>query len=71
MDEYDYGTEQQLWQAVHALHEQAHGLTPFRTCVAEPCRWLGVYPSQSHIRDLGSVPAGPAAASLPLLGQDR
>lgn len=61
---------QQMWQALHSLHEQAHGAIPFRTCTVDPCRYLGVDKSRSHLRDPG-IPTGPAALSLPLHGSNH
>lgn len=44
--------ERQLLRAVHALHEQAHGLTPLRTCMQDPCRDIRHYVTE--------LPTGPA-----------
>lgn len=61
--------ERQLWNAIHMLHEEAHGRVPFKTCTAEPCRSLsrdqyGNWPS-------GALPDGPAPSSLPRVGQSH
>ena len=61
--------EKTLWQAVHMLHEEAHGQVPFVTCRAEPCRHLsstpyGAWPSGDH-------PDGPAPLTLPFGRKDH
>lgn len=61
---------QQMWQALHSLHEQAHGNTAFRTCTTDPCRHLSVDRSLSYQR-YDDFPTGLATASLPLLGRDH
>lgn len=53
----------QLWQAVHMLHQEAHGNIPFRTCTADPCRHLGV--SELYPYHRKHVLNGPAPLSLP------
>jgi hypothetical protein len=61
--------ERQLWQAIHMLHEEAHGKIPFRTCTAEPCRLMSR--DQSGYWPASDVLDGPAPASLPRVGQRR
>lgn len=48
------GEHLQLRAAVHALHEQAHGATPWRTCQQYPCVELA-----------GDRDPGPAPLTLP------
>lgn len=45
----------ELTRALHMLHEQAHGDTPWRTCVTEPCNTIGQIVEQT---------AGPAPLTL-------
>lgn len=59
----DVASLDQLAHAVHMLHEQAHGPTPFRTCTSEPCRSLIVDIAVDETWDLFD---GPAPATLPL-----
>lgn len=33
-------TRDRLYDAIHVLHEQAHGDVPYRTCSEYPCREL-------------------------------
>ena len=61
--------ETQLWQAIHMLHEQAHGPVPFVTCTAEPCRLMSRDQYGNWPR--GNFPDGAAPTSLPRFGQDH
>lgn len=61
--------DRQLWQAVHMLHEQAHGPVPFKTCTAEPCKLLSRDQYGNWPR--GNLPDGSAPDSLPRFGQDH
>jgi hypothetical protein len=58
-----------LWPAMHMLHEQAHGETPLQTCTQEPCRTL------RHDSGYGQAPGertfGPAPLSPPIPGKDH
>lgn len=61
--------EHQLWQAIHMLHEQAHGPVAMVTCTEEPCRLLsrdtyGSWPANA-------VPDGPAPLSFPKSGDNH
>ena len=51
-----------MWQAINSLHEQAHGRTPLRTCMAEPCRTVTREGQYSYLNP--GVPEGPAPVAL-------
>lgn len=56
--EGNQGTDlDKAWRALHMLHEQAHGGTPWRVCTEEPCRDLQHLTSRDRT-------AGPAQLSM-------